>query len=178
MKIKLLDETTLEFKYIYPVRSWIVTDGDTVKVTLDQGFREWRIEEPLRFWNFDAPEAKAYKKHGDLMDLHKEAGLAAKACLVAYLYHFLDVCLRNGERTWELFAVSMELDGRGRSVGDLLLARKDEIDDHIRKPISLRNSMLRIGVGRLCPTKRREPWSREELEAVIAAHKAQGEPRC
>jgi hypothetical protein len=169
MKVKLLDDSVLEFKYIYLVREWETTDADTIKVTLDQGFRELRIQEPLRLYNCDAPEITHRKSHGKLAALHKEAGLMARGVL----YRFLDHYLFDAGTAWELFAVSMELDGRGRSIGDLLLARKDDVDDRIRRPISVRNSLISRGVLRECIGGKREPWSREELEAVIRAAQQQ-----
>ena len=35
-----------------------VVDGDTLKLNIDQGFRDWRIRENFRLGRIDAPETK------------------------------------------------------------------------------------------------------------------------
>lgn len=163
MKIKLLNNEVLSFRYIYLVKRFEVCDGDTVFVWLDQGFNQQRVRDPLRFYGYDAPETRAYSKFGKLKDLHKQAGLKAKRWLEEYLNKWW--C---GD-SYDLFAASIELTGRRRPLGDLLVALKDEETNQVHKPRSVTAEMAKRGI--LLPTDgpRRRTWTKKELQQVIEA---------
>jgi endonuclease YncB( thermonuclease family) len=42
--------------YTYAARLVRVTDGDTVRLDLDLGFYQWRLDQPYRLLRIDAPE--------------------------------------------------------------------------------------------------------------------------
>lgn len=59
--------------YTYAARLVRVTDGDTVRLDLDLGFYQWRLDQPYRLLRIDAPE------------MNTAAGKAAKTWLEQYL---------------------------------------------------------------------------------------------
>jgi micrococcal nuclease len=62
----------LDSLYWYKAVVTKITDGDTINIDVDKGFRDWRKNLVLRFSRIDAPEKRGAEK---------EAGLASLAWL-------------------------------------------------------------------------------------------------
>lgn len=133
----------------YVIRSYKVTDGDTVKVVLDLGFHlDYRVR--LRIAGVDTPEIR-------LLATRKAGEHATRA-----VTHWMDCfTIRQG---YQLIVQSSVLEAKyhNRILGDIIAWQ-------FAGPwFSLSDYLLRNGLARVYVGGRRALWSKEELDAILA----------
>jgi len=134
-------------KFVYPVLSYEVVDGDTVKTVLDLGFQTTKFVS-VRIQDIDTPEKRTRDK------LEKQAGLSATFAVKKWLE------CRVKNHGYTLMVISTEL-GKyaGRIVGDIYSLEQDAA--------TLSSYMLRRGWARVYDGGRKKKWSRAELKEII-----------
>ena len=94
-----------------------ITDGDTIRVNVDKGFKDWRLDLVLRFARINAPE-----KRGE----EKELGIAA--------LEWLKTKISVGD---EIIIKTMKPDSFGRYIAEIFIFEENEdalnINDEIVK---------------------------------------------
>lgn len=94
--------------YTYAARLVRVTDADTVRLDLDLGFYQWRLDQPYRLLRIDAPE------------MNTAAGKAAKTWLEQHLVGKSLVAMTQKSDSFGRFLIELLADNA--NVSDALVA--------------------------------------------------------
>ena len=138
--------------YVYKIDSFEVYDGDTVKAVVDLGFyTKW--EGSIRVYGVDTPELRTS------FALEKHAGTLVRDCVVRW---FVDI----GDAVDSLFFQSFEKPKfAGRAIGSVFFDDPN-FDDTTQ---DLTNFLNCNGLAKPYTGGTREPWTDDQLHAVIAA---------
>lgn len=132
----------------YPLLNYEVTDGDTVKVTVDLGFyMDHRVK--IRLANCDAPETRLLYS--------KQAGLHVKRAVSTWLAFF------KGRDDSQLLVTSAEIDAKyaNRVIGDVV-AWWDPVTC-----LRLSDYLLESKLARPYHGEKRELWLHDELQEIL-----------
>ena len=130
-------------KFAYPILSYDVYDGDTVKAVIDQG---WVTTKgfSIRVDGIDTPEVRTRNK------LHKAAGLCAKALVAHWMSDQVDL----------MFASTSRDKYAGRAVGQIYSF--NDPDATLSRWLLAQEDVVKPYKG-----KRKLPWSDAELKRCI-----------
>ena len=139
----------MKHRFVYPIVEHDAYDGDTVRVMIDRGFEDYK-RLSVRIKGVDTPEIRTKDK------LEKEAGLAARD----FVNHWLACLAWCGESPGVLMFDSIERDKfSGRGVGDLFPAGSPDV--------TLSDVLLSSHIARPYDGGKKEPWTRQELFAIL-----------
>lgn len=138
--------------YVYKIDSFEVYDGDTVKAVVDLGFyTKW--EGSIRVYGVDTPELRTS------VALEKHAATLVRDCVARW---FADM----GDAVDSLFFQSFEKPKfAGRAIGSVFFGEPNS--DGTKKDLT--NFLNCNGLAKPYTGGTREPWTDDQLRAVIAA---------
>jgi len=150
-----VEQLAYHYTFNYPVTEIVkVVDGDTVRVMLDRGFRDYKKID-VRIANVDTPEVRTRRL------LEKEAG----KCVTEVVVRWLEAIERDREA--ELHCVSLAV-GKyaGRMIGDLYTTVIGGVS--VQKWLSgyLRDTKLALPYD----GGTKDVWTDSQLNAVIRKH--------
>jgi micrococcal nuclease len=132
-------------RYNYPILSYVVTDGDTVKCVIDLG---WGLTNrvAVRINGVDCPESRTRRK------LEKQAGLVVKAVVVQWL---------EGKEYLQLHSDNLIGKYAGRCMGNVHWG----VSTFRTRDLSI--YLLENKLARKYGGGKRKPWGDAELRRII-----------